>query len=252
MNKTNIPPLDLKHLLQVQNIINYTFKDTTLLTQAFTHPSLARFLDHNRKHLTYQRLEFIGDKVIGLTISGHLLKHHPYELEGDISKRHAALVNGQICAQIAKQHNLGLYVIMTNSERTNGGEVNTKILEDILEALIGAIYLDSDFPTAQTVIHTMWSQHLQHSDLPVPENTISILQELYQSKYKTLPNYVIEPLSIDQALKLGYKEDISKSMQSVFLAKITLSNGQTLQALGKSHKLAKTEVAKKVLELFNK
>jgi ribonuclease-3 len=176
---------------RVAEIIQYQFRDGGLLSDALTHPSRRK---GNEKTSAYERLEFLGDRVLGLVMAEILLRAFPGESEGDLAKRHAALVRAETCAEIALQWELDQHLSAASSEFTDGKIQNLATLSDAAEALIGAIYLDSDFVTAQAVITRFWAPLLD-AKLAPPVEAKSALQEWAQGKGLPLPSYAIEKRS---------------------------------------------------------
>jgi len=213
-------------------IINYDFSNPDLLEQALTHPSVSR-LEVNKNN--YERLEFLGDKVLGLVISDFLVEKFEEEDEGDLSKRQAILVSGETLSKIAKTINLDEFLKMSRGEVKSGGKSNKSNLENCLEALIGAIYLDSDLNKAKEFILTFWQDHLQNTNKP-PQDPITKLQEIVQGKTKELPIYKTE--------KVGGSDH-----EPVFTSTVTLpvSNKQ-FQAKGASKKEAQKNASKLALK----
>ena len=169
---------------RVTEIIQYKFRDGGLLSDALTHPSRRAA----GKASPYERLEFLGDRVLGLVIAEILLKSFPGESEGDLAKRHAGLVRAEACELIAKKWELDLHLHAAASEFTDGKILNPTTLSDAAEALIGAIYLDSDFETARAIIMRFWTP-LLNAKLAPPIEAKSALQEWAQGKGLPLPEY---------------------------------------------------------------
>ena len=136
-------------------------------------------------------MEFLADKVLSLVIAEFLMAQYPEEKEGDLSKRQAALVSGETLSKIALTITIDQVMLLSKGEKKLGGVHNKRNLENTLEALIGAIYLDSNYEKAQRFIMTFW-QDLLTKDLKPPKDPISALQEIVQSKTKNLPIYRIE------------------------------------------------------------
>ncbi len=176
----------MNNLTEFCTHIKYQFRDQSLLNQALTHPSLSGKIENN-----YQRLEFLGDKVLNLVIGESLIKEFQKEPEGDLSKRQACLVSGESLAEIALAIGLDKVLQVSYGEKKLGGTTNKRNLENSLEALIGAIYLDSDYQSAQKFILEFWSENLKRNILP-PKDPVSLLQELVQSQSKQLPQYFTE------------------------------------------------------------
>jgi ribonuclease-3 len=173
------------HHATLSDILQYRFRDTGLLTDALTHPSRRA---SGGKTSAYERLEFLGDRVLGLVIAEILLHAFPDEAEGDLAKRHAALVRAETCALIAQQWNLHQYLDAANSEYVDGEVTNTATLSDAAEALIGAIYLDSDFVAIQAIVARFWSP-LLNENLAPPQEPKTTLQEWAQGRGLPLPIY---------------------------------------------------------------
>ena len=167
--------------------LGYTFRNPDLLAQALTHRSMAKNhpgIIHN------QRLEFLGDAVLGLCIAELLYQLYPNEEEGDLSKRLVALVNGNTLAHIAQAWNLGDYLVLSIGEEEQGGRENSGNLEDACEALLGAIYCDGGLHPVKLLIEKFWKQQAQSTKAP-PKDAKTALQEWAQSRGLPLPEYRI-------------------------------------------------------------
>ncbi|MBX9805872.1 MAG: ribonuclease III [Alphaproteobacteria bacterium] len=163
--------------------IPYKFQDSTLLKMALTHPSSSR----SQKVSDFERLEFLGDRVLGLVIAKMVYERYPKEKEGDLAKRFAALVCREACLEIAHQMNLSTHLIASLGDITP----NSALLADAVEALIGAIYLDGGIEAASTVINAYWPALLE-KDISPPKDPKTALQELAQSKnLGVVPSYEV-------------------------------------------------------------
>jgi len=153
--------------------IPYTFHDPNLLLKALTHPSTSRL----QKASDFERLEFLGDRVLGLVVAEMVYEKYPTEKEGDLAKRFAALVCREACLEVAHQMDLSQYL------RASLGDISphSAILADAVEALIGAIYLDGGQEAATTFIMAYWPALLE-KDITPPKDAKTVLQELAQSK----------------------------------------------------------------------
>jgi len=172
----------------ITEIFGYHFKDNKLLKSALTHPSLANEPVH-KNH--YERIEFLGDAVLSLIIVEMLIKQFPHESEGNLAKRKAKLVAGEVLAKIAKENNIGTKIYMSSSEEKAGGRENPNTLENALEAIFGAIYLDNGhLLNVKTIIQELW-QPLIDNMPEVPIDAKSKLQEILQQQGKDLPQYKI-------------------------------------------------------------
>lgn len=176
-----------QHLCQQ---LGYDFKDQSLLIQALTHRSA--------KQQNNERLEFLGDAVLGLIIAEVLSDKFPEAKEGQLSKMRASLVRGEMLAQIAQQFNLGEYLILGVAEYKSGSHHRASILEDAVEALIGAIYCDTDLATAKRCILSWFDEALAACSLDQELNDAKTqLQELLQKQGLALPIY--ETVTIEGA-----------------------------------------------------
>lgn len=172
-----------KPLSQLESRIGHTFVNRSLITDALTHSSTGSATN-------YERLEFLGDRVLGLIVSELLFEKFPEEAEGGLAKRLSALVQGQFLAKIAKEIQLGEYVSFSDSERGAGGAENVNILSDVFESLIGALYLDAGFDKCSKLIEELLGNHIYDMAAP-PQHPKTALQEWAQSKGLSLPSYEI-------------------------------------------------------------
>ena len=162
--------------------INYKFKDKKLLIKSLTHKSYDK-INNNEK------IEFLGDRVLGLIIAKKLLEIYPEEKEGILDKKFASLVNKKTCLQIANDMSLEKY-ILTFNPKNRKIKVEDKVIADCCEALIGAIYLDKGFTAAENFILTFWSKNIKDSVITQIDPKTK-LQEYSLKKYKKLPTYKI-------------------------------------------------------------
>jgi ribonuclease-3 len=172
-------------LNRLQLTLDYRFKQEELLKQALTHRSFCRGANN-------ERLEFLGDSVLSLVISHNIYNQQPNASEGDLSRIRASLVNEAALARIARDINLGDYIFLGGGELKSGGFRRESILSDTLEAILGAIYLDSDFTQVQTSILYLYRAYLQ--DLPSQsslKDPKTRLQEYLQSEKINIPEYVV-------------------------------------------------------------
>lgn len=138
-------------LYKLQDSINYKFKDLKLLNKALTHSSYAN--EYKRHNIKYnERLEFLGDSVLGLVISDYLFTKYKNYPEGELTKIRALIVCEPSLASVSKRLNLGKYLLLGKGEESTGGRKRISILSDSIEALIGAIYIDSDIEVASEFI----------------------------------------------------------------------------------------------------
>jgi len=201
-----LSPLDQLRSLYPKNMtaisglcskLDWNFINPDLLLEALTHSSAAR--DFNRSHKDIlepvpwnERLEFLGDSVLGLALSTALLKHPEKFPEGELSKIRAALVNEESLALIAKDLGLGEALILSKGEEKGGGREKPSVLADAVEAVLGAIFLDGGFAEAEKIILKLYEYQLsKHLKDLIQKDFKSRLQELTQSKYKEIPTYEV-------------------------------------------------------------
>ncbi len=160
--------------------IKINFKNKDLLIKSLTHKSYDK--DNN-----YEKIEFLGDRVLGLVMAKKLLEIYPNEKEGILDKKFATLVNKKTCLEIAKKIELQKYILTFN---TNNKKkiIEDKVLSDSCEALIGSIYLDKGFQIVEKVILNLWSKHIKESVITQIDAKTK-LQELSLKKFKKLPIY---------------------------------------------------------------
>lgn len=167
-------------LAELEQRLSHTFKDRTLLREALTHASA---LDGKIKR-SYDRLEFLGDRVLGLIVSERLLREHQSDEEGDLAPRFNALVNKRACARAARAANLGDAVILSLSEETSGGRAKDAILADVCESVIAALYLDGGLETARAFVTKFWGDAFDVKK--APQDAKTALQEWAAARKLTL------------------------------------------------------------------
>ena len=162
--------------------IDVKFKNKNLLIQALTHKSF----NPNENN---EKIEFLGDRVLGLVIAKKLLEIYPNEKEGILDKKFASLVNKKTCLEIAKKINLDSY-IKTFNPNNKKIKIEDKIISDSCEALIGAIYLDKGFLSVEKIILSLWAENIKKSVVTLIDAKTK-LQEFSLKKFKKLPTYKI-------------------------------------------------------------
>ena len=168
-------------LSQLKKKIGIIFKDDKLLIRALTHKSY----DPNNN---YEKLEFLGDRVLGFVISKKLLELYPDEKVGIIDKKLANLVNKNMCFEVGKELHLDSYILTGNSDKKKKIVIEKKIISDCCESLIGAIYIDKGFDQSSKFILNYWKNYLNLSDITVIDPKTR-LQEYSLKKFKILPVY---------------------------------------------------------------
>jgi len=208
--------------------INYSFQNLDLLEQALIHSSLkSRGINNN------QRMEFLGDRILGFVISDYLFYSYPKWREGDLALNYNSLVCKETCSDIAEHIGLGRSLIMGKSESKHGGRLKKAILADALEALISAVYLDSDLITVKKLILKLWISKLNNvGDIELDPKTA--LQQWIQSKRGGLPNYT-------DLKREGLDHD------PIFYVEVKLQNGLRSIGKAKSKREAQQNAAQKLL-----
>lgn len=176
----------------VEHRIGHRFTKKALLREALTHSSATG--PGRRMKRSNERLEFLGDRVLGVVIAELLITRFPDEGEGALSQRHAGLVRRETLADVGAQLGIGDWLVLARSEDEGGGRSNPAILADALEAVIGALYLDGGLPTAAAFIRAHWEQRLADMRGP-PRDAKTALQEWAQSRGLGLPDYRVTATS---------------------------------------------------------
>ena len=203
----------------VEKIIKYKFKNRSLLVQALVHSSCTSELCEN-----YERLEFLGDRVLGVGIAYLLYKNFPNDPEGSLSQRHVALVNKETVADVARQLGLSCYIKIANEEIRD----NDNVLCDVCEAVIGAIYLDGGNDAALEFVEKNWRSYLVKNLTP-PKDAKTSLQELAHIKGFGAPIYeIVKKEGSEHEPRFHVKVNVGKKSAIGF---------------GKSKKIAEQEAA---------
>ncbi|MEN8005516.1 MAG: ribonuclease III [Candidatus Krumholzibacteriota bacterium] len=215
--------------------LGYVFRDRNLLRNALLHRSHVHVTGQERER-SNERLEFLGDAVLGLVVNEELFRNFPDRSEGDLTKMKALLVCGARLSEVAVQIDLGVHIRMSRSEAATGGRTRSSILADTTEALIGAVYLDGGLGAANGVINRIV---LIGSDSLLARRSLrnykSRLQELIQARHKSPPRYRV--LDVD-----GPDHD------RLFKVAVTF-NGRTLGlGEGRNKKTAEQHAAREALD----
>jgi len=177
---------DEARLRAVEAILDHRFGDPGLLREALTHSSAV--VAGRRRRRSNERLEFLGDRVLGLVVAERLLHLHPQEPEGDLSRRLEALVRMTTLAEVAETLGIGAHLTLARGEHEGGGRDKPNILADALEALIGALYLDGGLEPARNFVLRHWSERASSAQ-PAPRDPKMALQEWAQAQGIGLPRY---------------------------------------------------------------
>jgi ribonuclease-3 len=170
---------------ELETRIGYEFADRSLLERALTHISA---LSGKSRTSSYQRLEFLGDHVLGLIVSDMLFRAFPKADEGELSRRLADLVRKEACADVAREIDLGAAIRLGSSEANAGGRQRTAILADVCEALIGAVFLDGGYAAADGMVERLWGERLRTPARPLRDPK-TVLQEWAQARGLPTPSY---------------------------------------------------------------
>jgi ribonuclease-3 len=213
--------------------IKYKFRNSLLLAEALTHPSLGH--ETQRHHFDNQRLEFLGDAVLQLIFTEYLFDQFPNLGEGQLTKMRARIVSREGLKVLAERIGVGRYLMMGRGEEASGGRERSSTLSDALEALIGAMYIDSDFVTVRRVVLTEARELLEELEIdPTDTNPKGRLQELLQAISPVSPTYPI----IHQS---------GPEHQKRFVAKIVWEGRELGVGEGRSKKEAETAAARDAL-----
>lgn len=176
-----------KDLSDLEKAINYRFSNESLINEALTHPSLKQ---KSKSNPHYERLELLGDSLLGFLITEIIFHKFPKYNEGKLAKIKAHLVSHDVLYKVAIKLGIGKHLIMTPGEEKSGGRENSNNMENALEALIAAIYLDSNLDTAKNIVRNMWNLHTKNIDL-ADIDPKSFLQELAHDKLNSVPSYSV-------------------------------------------------------------
>ena len=218
-----------KKIKELEKIIKYEFKKTTYLEKALTHKSF-------NNEINNEKLEFLGDRVLGLVIAETLFQTYTEEKEGIIDKKFANLVNKKTCSLIAKKINLKKYIFLGSSHKKLERTAD-KISSDCLEALVGAIYLDGGFKSVQKFIFTFWEEYLLKSTITLIDSKTK-LQEFSLKKFKELPKYT-------------FFKKIGPQHRPLFKTEVQIPNSKKIVGIGSSKKNAQQNAAAKLLKILN-
>jgi len=214
--------------------INYKFKNKSLIDLAFTHSSFKNKINKN-----YERLEFLGDRVLSLVISEDLFLKYSNEDEGALSKRLSDLVSKQKLLEVANEISIKEMLKIDQFEKKNLKlKKNISILSDVCESLIGAIYLDSNLENAKKFISKYWKKKISKNILP-PQDPKSLLQEVAQKKGLNLPKYIL-------------KNKEGPPHNPRFKVEVFLKGIRKFSATAKTIKIAEINAAKKMVDYIFK
>ena len=205
--------------------IKINFKNKDLLIRSLTHKSF-------NKNINNEKIEFLGDRVLGLVIAKKLLEIYPDEKEGILDKKYASLVNKKTCLEIAKKIDLQKYILTLNV-KTKKNIVEDKVIADSCEALIGSIYLDKGFNIVEKLILNLWSDHIKNSIITQIDAKTK-LQEYSLKRFKKLPIYKMI-------------SNTGPRHKPIFMVAVKLINTKFYFSEGKSQKEAEQNAANECL-----
>ena len=217
------------HQKEISKLLDYQFKNNRLLEEALTHASARKSSKVNN-----ERLEFLGDRVLGLVIAEELLRKNPNSTEGEIATYYNSLVKKETCSFIAKEIGLENLLTLGKSVKRTNDRQKDKILGNAIEALIGAIFLDAGFEISKQLVLKVWRKQIDIvRDIEVHAKTA--LQELLQSKGQEPPTY-------KQISRTGPDHDPD------FCVEVVLGSGLNAIGSGSTKRMAETKAAEQILE----
>lgn len=226
----------------LQKSIGYQFRDTELLERSVTHPSFFQKKSHSMGQKQHnQRLEFLGDAILSGILAEQLLELMPSEREGVLSQARSALSRGTHLAELSRKLGLASYIRMSTSEEHQGGRNRDSILEDVLEAIIGAIYLDSDWETVRKVILFWYGDIKGHlaNFIYQEQNPKGSLQEL------------VQPIFGNNALTYTVTAESGPAHEKNFKVEVSIVGQKVGMGEGSSKKEAEEEAARVALLHWN-
>ena len=217
------------HQKEISRLLNYQFKNNRLLEEALTHSSASKSSKANN-----ERLEFLGDRVLGLVIAEELLRLNPYSTEGQIATYYNFLVKKETCALLAKEIGLESLLTLGRSVTKTTARQKEKILGNAIEALIGAIFLDGGLKVSRELVLQVWKKQIEVvRDIEAHAKTA--LQELLQARGQEPPIY-------KQVSRTGPDHDPR------FCVEVLLKSGLSAVGTGSTKRMAETEAAEQILE----
>lgn len=220
----------------IESILGYEFKNKKLLEEALTHPSISLQRAEKEIIFNYERLEFLGDAVLALIVAELLINKYPSEREGALAKRHSGLVHGEALAIIAENLGIAAYIKMTSGEDTSGGRKNRSNMENTLEAIVGAIYMDGGIEPAKTFVNHHWEKSINDMKEP-PRDAKTSLQEWAQSRGLSIPVYEVIKTT-------------GPAHEPIFIVRVSVDGLEPMHAEGSSKKKAEKLAAEMLLAII--
>lgn len=228
----------LINIEELQERIGHRFERTNLLKEALTHSSVVGAQSNRERLADYNRLEFLGDRVLGLVISEILLTRYSNEEVGQIALRYNALVKRETCADVARDLKLGPCIKLAKSERLSGGQDKSGILADACEALIGAVYLDGGLKAARSLVNMGWTDKLD-SQILAKKDSKTKLQEWSHRMMLNPPEYTTTNVA-------------DPSNQSMFVVKVMIAGIGSAKGSGITKRAAEQQAAELFLRQTDK
>ena len=231
-----MPEEHISKLGILQKTLKYEFNNPNLLNKALTHKSYANEVSLPLKN--NERFEFLGDSVLDLIVSNYMIFEYENLAEGSLSKIRAAVVNESCLAKLAKDINLGNYIFLGKGENSSGGREKPSILSNAYEALVGAVFCDSDFQAVSKVfLPSLAKEIYKHKDACSFEDFKSDLQEYTQNRFGCIPSYKV----------IGEK---GPNHDKQYAIKVIVRNKELGEGTGRSKKEAEQIAAKEALKYF--
>jgi ribonuclease-3 len=223
---------------RLEPALGIRFRDPELLERALTHPSASADTGRDGPVDNYQRLEFLGDRVLGLVIAELLFERFPEEREGNLARRHTQLVRREALTEVGKALDLGAHIRLSRGEEEAGGRHNPAIIADACEAVIGAVFVEGGFEAAKRVILRYWTPLLEKASL-APKDPKTALQEWAQARGLPLPGYRVVAAE-------------GPDHEPVFEVAVSVEGLADATASGRSKRAAETAAARRMLEAIHK
>ena len=176
-----------KQIAGLENALNYKFKNLDLLKEALSHPSLKQ---HDNTIADYERLELLGDSILGFLITEMIFNNFLFYEEGSIAKIKAYVVSRETIVKVAETLCLSEYILMTVGEEKSGGKTNQNNIENVMEALLAAIYLDSDIHQVRKIVQNLWFRYIENIDFNLIDPKSSLQEWLHHKNHST-PAYEV-------------------------------------------------------------
>ena len=216
----------------IERILSHSFQDKSLLAAALTHSSL-----REQRRTSYERLEFLGDRVLGLIVANLLLRRFPKEPEGSLAKRQAALIKRDTLAAVARKIGLAPHLKLSRGEEKTGGRDNPNLLSDTLEALLAALYLDGGLSAARGFAEPLWTPLIEEAKEP-PKDAKTALQERTQALRLGLPVYALQDRQ-------------GPDHSPIFVVSVTVAGHGPTLGQGNSKRMAEQQAAASLLEALS-